>query len=156
MGKAARRVPAQWQHPKDENGRYLPLRDGTQYERRARAWDDEEKKWREGLRRDEITGPWKPIEVRFRSMTYAECNGPRPDPKNYTPQWSPSECTHWQYYEEVTDGTPISPVCGSAEELAHWLFEHDRGVTLDGKSLRPSTYREILAGILREPLAPIH
>ena len=88
-------------------------------------------------------------------MTYTECNGPRPDPKHYTPQWPASECTHWQYYEEVTNGTPISPVCSSAEELANWLFKHDPGLTLDDRSLRPSTYREILAGILQEPLAPL-
>lgn len=33
MGREVRRVPAEWQHPKDERGRYIPLFDGKDYER---------------------------------------------------------------------------------------------------------------------------
>ena len=32
--------------------------------------------------------------------------------------------THWQMYEDTTEGTPISPVCETPDELATWLFEN--------------------------------
>jgi hypothetical protein len=40
------------------------------------------------------------------------------------PMWSQSECTHWQMYEEITEGTPISPVFATPEELARWLSDN--------------------------------
>jgi hypothetical protein len=133
MGTAVRRVPSDWAHPKDEGGRYLPLRDGLDFERRARQWDEHAAKWQQGLRRDLDMDDWEPIKADLQAITYAEYEGPRPDPQEYTAQWPAAECTHWQMYEEVTDGTPISPVCASAEELARWMADHDanaRGGTL--------------------------
>lgn len=32
--------------------------------------------------------------------------------------------THWQMYEDTTEGTPISPVFDNPEDLATWLFEN--------------------------------
>jgi hypothetical protein len=64
---------------------------------------------------------------------------------------APSLCTHWQMYEEVTEGTPISPVCASPEELARWMADHDangRGGTL-------LSYSDWLALIRRTPLISI-
>lgn len=34
---------------------------------------------------------------------------------------SPPEGEGWQYWETVSDGSPISPVFGTAEQLSHWL-----------------------------------
>jgi hypothetical protein len=39
------------------------------------------------------------------------------------PQWTEAEATHFQMYENVTEGTPISPVMDSPEALAHWLAD---------------------------------
>lgn len=39
------------------------------------------------------------------------------------PTWPEAERTHLQMYETTTAGTPISPPCTSAKELAHWLAE---------------------------------
>lgn len=123
MARAVRRVPPDWIHPKDERGQHIPLYDG--YAQRTREWDQEAAKWQEGLRRSyEDPTEWAPIETDLRGMTYAEYATDRPDPRDYMPQWSASECTHWQMYEETTEGTPISPVCGSPEELARWLTDH--------------------------------
>ena len=47
------------------------------------------------------------------------------DPPHYNipvmPQWRDEERTHLQMYENTTEGTPISPVMETAEELAEWL-----------------------------------
>jgi hypothetical protein len=84
-------------------------------------------------------------------MAFAEYAGNRPDPNDYTPPWPAAQCTHWQYYDEVTAGTPISPVFGSPEDLASWMSIHDPGLTLIGKTSRPSTYEELLSEILQRP-----
>src|SRR6267154_2667531 len=117
MSLAVRRVPPDWVHPKDEDGYYRPLYDGADYERRAREWDQQAAKWQAGLRG--IYGATDSVstEAERRGLTYAEFECDRPDPKGYTPQWPASDCTHWQMYEEVTEGTPVSPVCDSPEAL---------------------------------------
>jgi hypothetical protein len=48
-----------------------------------------------------------------------------PDPAEYMPQWAPEECTHYQMYETCTEGSPISPVMGTPEELAQWLADNN-------------------------------
>lgn len=125
MGIAVRRVPSDWVHPKDENGRHVPLRNGLDFERRTREWDEGAAKWQQGLRKDLDTGDWVLIEAHLRGMAYTECAGSRPDPHEFTPPWPAHQCTHWQMYEEVTEGTPISPACVSPEELARWMADHE-------------------------------
>lgn len=151
MGRRARRVPAGWEHPKDDRGRYVPLRDGLKYPERVRAWDEGATKWREGLTASSAARIWEPIPAKYRGLTYAEFEGPRPEPDEYTPRRPPSECTHWQMYEEVSEGTPVSPVFDSAQELARWMAEHGGGSTLEGRSLRPSNYEDYLSEILDRP-----
>jgi hypothetical protein len=150
MGTAVRRVPSDWAHPRDESGRYLPLRDGLDFERQARQWDENAAKWQQGLRRAQDADDWEPIKGDLQAMTYSEYEGPRPDPREYTPPWPAAQCTHWQMYEEVTEGTPISPVCASPEGLARWMADYDtngRGGALN--------YWDWLAFIRRTPLISI-
>ena len=40
------------------------------------------------------------------------------------PDWPEAERTHYQMYESVTEGTPISPVMKSPETLARWLADN--------------------------------
>lgn len=40
----------------------------------------------------------------------------------YRPEWT-EEPTHFQVYEEVTEGTPLSPVFESEEELVEWVVD---------------------------------
>jgi hypothetical protein len=110
MTSVARRVPPDWIHPKDEHGHYVSLIDGATYERRTRDWDEEAAKWQLGLKRSYEANEWVPIEADIQGMTYVEYAGDRPVPSHYMPQWSASQCTHWQMYEEVTEGRPISPI----------------------------------------------
>jgi hypothetical protein len=148
MGMSVRRIPSDWAHPRDENGRYLPLRNGLDFERQARQWDENATKWRQDLRRDPDADDWEPIKGDLQVMTYSEYQGPRPDPQEYTPQWPAAQCTHWQMYEEVTEGTPISPVCASPEELARWMADHDA----NGRGVTQLNYSDWLAFIRRTPL----
>lgn len=41
----------------------------------------------------------------------------------------PLEGPGWQMWEAVTEGSPISPVCDSAESLAHWLADNKVGAS---------------------------
>jgi len=34
------------------------------------------------------------------------------------------DCSHYQMYETTTEGTPISPVMKTPEELAQWLVDN--------------------------------
>ncbi len=43
----------------------------------------------------------------------------------------PPEGEGWQLWETVSEGSPITPVCASADELAQWLF--DNGDPVHGK-----------------------
>jgi hypothetical protein len=62
------------------------------------------------------------------------------------PKWPASLCTHWQMYEGVTEGTPISPVCSSPEGLARWLADPGSNAFSDTRT----TYQEWLWLILQE------
>lgn len=88
MGREVRKVPSDWQHPKDSAGRYTPLYDQPFCNADADPDDDP------------------------------------PDPDYYRPDWPESERTHFQIYETVSEGTPLSPPCASLKELARWYAEH--------------------------------
>lgn len=124
MGRAVRRVPANWQHPTDENGNYVDLE--KNYIKRAAEWTQGAAKWDEGLvggYKDE----WLPIasEVRDKRIkTYEDWDGPKPNPDDYMPVWTEAEATHYMMYQNVSEGTPISPACKTPEALAHWLADH--------------------------------
>jgi hypothetical protein len=117
MSREVRRVPSDWQHPKDDRGHFIPLFRGDRYAQHVQDWEECANKWAAG---------WRPTYCvdEARTMSYAEWAGRRPDPANYMPDWPKRERTHWQMYEIVTEGTPISPVCESPEALARWLADN--------------------------------
>ncbi len=97
MSREVRRVPAGWEHPKNEKGCFVPLHESFPYS---------EEEIQEGLRDGWLSN----------------------EPPNYgcdvMPQWPEAERTHYQMYESVTEGTPISPVMESPEALARWLADN--------------------------------
>ena len=97
MSREVRRVPASWEHPKNEQGHHIPHQKHFSYNEEEIA---------EGLRDGWLDN----------------------SPPNYgcdvMPQWPESERTHYQMYESVTEGTPISPVMESPEALARWLADN--------------------------------
>jgi hypothetical protein len=100
MGREVRRVPATWEHPKDEQGRFIPMHQTyTDYT------DYTEGEIEEGLREGWLKG-----EPPFYGQAVM-------------PQWPEAERTHYQMYEDCTEGTPISPPMETPEALARWLAD---------------------------------
>jgi hypothetical protein len=97
MGRKVRRVPKHWQHPKTESGDYVPLL--SDYHAALKYYNENPE-----YHDDEYTCP---------------------DPADYMPLWGSWECTHYQMYETTTEGTPISPVMETPEELAQWLADNN-------------------------------
>lgn len=111
MGREVRRVPADWQHPKQSTPdwrtgrmveRYKPLHEGEKYAPTAAGFM--EKANAEGLQE---------------AIDYYGC----PDKENYMPDWPAEQRTHFMMYEDTSEGTPISPAFATPEELARWLAD---------------------------------
>jgi len=120
MGREVRRVPADWQHPKDDDGDFIPLLVGD-VEQLRREWDEGERKWAEGLV-SKYDGGWEPRPADCRC--YSDWAGRRPDPASYMPVFPDGTATHLMMYETTTEGTPISPALATPEELARWLVDN--------------------------------
>lgn len=127
MGRELRMVPKDWEHPKDTNNVYIPLFEGS-YKAKVSQWDKEAEMWGKGKQRkfdeDGDEDGWVDIEDKYKTMPYKDWNSKRPEEKDYMPDWNPEERTHLMMYESATEGTPISPVCETPEQLAHWLCNH--------------------------------
>jgi hypothetical protein len=124
MSREVRMVPASWEHPKNEQGHHIPLFDGS-FSKRAAEWDEGASRWDKGFVQDYTTDGWKPKDASHTDIaSFADWDGERPDEKDYMPDWSDTERTHYQMYESVTEGTPISPVMESPEALARWLADN--------------------------------
>jgi len=119
MGREVRHVPASWQHPKNKQGQYIPMLKHLVYNARE---------IKEGLRDGWLK------------------NEPPNYGLNIMPQWPDEERTHLQMYENTSEGTPISPVTATAEELARWLS--DNNASSFGEMT--ATYEQWLAMIHRE------
>jgi hypothetical protein len=134
MGREVRRVPANWQHPKRSDGKYIPLLDA--FNEVAMEWDKDYENWSKH-------------NPGAKDFAYEEYIGPKPQKENYLPDWPENLRTYYQMYEAVTEGTPISPVMKSPEELAHWLADN-RASAMGGT---PATYWQWL-GMIKIGSAP--
>jgi hypothetical protein len=121
MGREIRMVPPNWEHPKRE--RYDPLqgqyvsgyqpkynRDFATY---MREWFAEWSKWEDGYRPAGILD----------CETYCEAEGPPPDPDYYLHGVKPEDCTWFQVYETVSEGTPVTPPFATKAELVDYLTQ---------------------------------
>lgn len=128
MGREVRRVPASWEHPKvwqhGQHG-FKPLFGGS-FGQRLAEWDEEEAQWQAGYMRSfRPEGQrWMPKDPEYAETPFDEWSGPRPKAEDYMPDWPEAERTHWQMYEDCSEGTPISPVMESPEKLARWLADN--------------------------------
>lgn len=125
MGREARRVPKNWKHPKNYVSDLKPLHDN--FTKRLRDWNEGYKKWQQGLYHSYAKDKpeWEPISDKYKDMSYEEYNSERPQQEDYMPDWSDEERTHYQMYETTSEGTPISPVFATPEELATWLVDNN-------------------------------
>lgn len=91
MGREIRRVPHDWEHPKNEKGKYIPLHD-KDLETAKKLYNPEE-----------YDG--EPMcEETYRSR-----------------KWCEEEAKCFQVYETVSEGTPITPVFDNTEDLISYL-----------------------------------
>jgi hypothetical protein len=135
-------VPANWEHPKDKGGDYIPLLGGNFKEDVAR-WDEEARQWDKGFHRSYGgDNKWEPKTADM-TGTFTDWGRERPEEKDYMPDWPEAERTHYQTYESVTEGTPISPVMESLEALARWLA--DNNVSVSDFAGMGATYEELLS-----------
>lgn len=118
MGREIRRVPIGWEHPRGGNSSYRPLYD-RDYDAEAAEWLEGCRQWEEWRHPDQLEGRGKA------SKYYWEYYGPPPDEEYYRCaangtefRGPPDGC---QVYETVTEGTPVSPVFASPEEMVEWL-----------------------------------
>lgn len=150
MGREVRRVPADWQHPKNDSGRYIPLHGRGSFASEDAEWSEGWQKWQEGLCRNYGDGErWKPIDPEDRHMRYTDYAGHRPSPDDYMPGWPDEQRTHLMMYEDTSEGTPISPAFETPEELARWLA--DNGASAFGGDT--ATYEQWL-GVCQGGWAP--
>ena len=111
MGREIRRVPKNWQHPKDQRGEYRPMYDQTFAAAAA--------KWKAGFAEWEA----KTHECYQEGYEFWDYYDHPPDPEYYRPEFN-DEATHYQIYETVSEGTPVSPVFATKEEMLKWLIAH--------------------------------
>jgi len=119
MGREVRRVPADWVHPKRDDGQYQSMH-GISFKEAALKWKAGFVAWEDGhnICFDRARGPDDTGE-------YWEYAGDPPDRAYYRPEWPEETRTHLQMYEATSEGTPISPVMKTPEELAHWLVDNN-------------------------------
>lgn len=140
MGREARRVPLGWEHPKENDGYYKPLHDGCKLNAAMESWDKGLILWLNGERAGYQDGERVTVaideDLAQTREGFEEWDGQRPNPDDYMPVFTEEEAVGWQMYETCSEGTPISPVMKSPEDLADWLFENKADAFADMTATR--------------------
>lgn len=122
MSREIRRVPKNWQHPE---GKSLY---GDGFNAALAEWLLGSQQWDLGMIRDYSDFPEVKWEPKGRTAagcdSYKEWSGDQPAPADYMPDWPEAERTHFQMYETCSEGSPISPVLASPEEVARWCADN--------------------------------
>jgi len=113
MSVEVRRVPPGWEHPKDDDGKYLPMLD-VDYETAGQGWVEELMDWEQGTHPARAKAEW--AECRF----FWEYAG-RPLERDMCRPKFDAEPTCYQLYEVTSMGTPISPVFATYGEVGWYL-----------------------------------
>ncbi|MFA6526491.1 MAG: hypothetical protein WCT26_03735 [Candidatus Buchananbacteria bacterium] len=115
-------VPANWEHPRDTEGNYIPLL--SDFKDCNELYNKQIEQWKNGFYFCFIENNWK-LRGTDQTVTFEDYCGARPEEHDYMPDWAETDRTHYQMYETTTEGTPISPVIETAEGLAHWLADNN-------------------------------
>lgn len=122
MGREIRKVPANWEHPKKDDGKYHPMYN-EYYGDALAEWLNDHNQWEAGTHPDLIDNSARKEEYPF----YAMWGGNPPDVEYYqTKKYSDEDLTHIQLYEDTSEGTPLSPVfkADEFEKLCEWAAEN--------------------------------
>ncbi len=118
MGREIRRVPSGWKHPRNERG-FIPMY--GPFDDALARWEEEKLQWEAGTHRIQQklganAKKWK-YEDEFQQPVLGD--GPNPPRGSHSP-FSASEATYYQVYEDETEGTPVSPVLSTLDEVIEW------------------------------------
>jgi hypothetical protein len=125
MGREIRRVPLNWEHPKEEKYNYqtsqyedsfIPMHDEN-YNVAAKAWIEKFELWKEGKHPQQL-------EPDNQYAYVWDYEGDPPSKRYYLPDWPENEQLGYRLYETVSEGTPVSPAFASLDELAEYLAEY--------------------------------
>lgn len=117
MSREIRRVPKEWEHPTDDRGHHIPMYDHD-VETKSKEWFEGWEQWRQGIHKYQIKYPENnPPDY----SAYIDYAGRSPNPETCRPAFT-SEPTCYQIYETVSEGTPVSPVFESEDEMESWLI----------------------------------
>jgi len=127
MGREIRRVPPNWEHPKENvynyrgapEERYIPLYNSS-YIESLNDWIKEHTEWENGTHKTLVEEP----EYKENYPHYASYGGNPPSIESYRPEWKSEEMTWYQVYETVSEGTPVTPPFETKEELVNYLVEN--------------------------------
>ena len=114
MGREIRRVPPNWEHPKNDKGDYQPMFDQT-YKEAADEWVRNLMLWEAGEHPDR-----KEASCRY----YWDWEDMPPDQEYYLPETS-EEKTWYQVYETVSEGTPVTLPFRTKKEIVEALVHGD-------------------------------
>jgi hypothetical protein len=132
MGREIRRVPPDWQHPREHpSNDYIPLYDSS-YDEAAQIWITQFLAWEQPNNQDRLQTETECGE----HVYFWDWAGPPPNPNSYRPHWTPQQCSSYQIYETISEGTPISPVLHTTQELKNWLTNDGHGMGLGGTTYR--------------------
>jgi hypothetical protein len=144
MGREIRRVPADWDHPRQQcphspwaggcseakqSGQcFRPLYDES-FESAAAEWKEGYAKWESGDDPDRAENP---------DDEFWEWHGAPPNREYYRPDWPEESAIHYQVYETVSEGTPVTPHFATRVELIDYLVSHgdywDQSRTREGRA----------------------
>ena len=136
MGRELRRVSEGWEHPRDPNGSYRPMHDES-FDEAVDEYFGEYHLWLKGeaqYQRDSERTP----------QAFVRYYGGSPDEEYCRPNWPDEERTHFQVYETVSEGTPVSPVLPSKEAVIEWWV--NEGDSFSGRLSREAAERWVEAG----------
>lgn len=143
MGREIRKVPANWQHPKNDIGRYTPLFDQN-LEEAVEEWNKGRDLWDKGMH--EAQTREKPTSCE----SYEEWAGSEPTAEAYR-QYEDEDCIWFQVYETVSKGTPVTPAFPTMQEVEDWLVEHGE---LEGTKYNRKFSRSAAHAFCRDGYAP--
>lgn len=112
MGREIRKVKPDWHHPKNELGHDQPMYDHS-FTQAATDWTNGIIEWVKKY----------PTGFDDKGNAYWEWNDDPPsDREYYRPEWTEGSAIAYQIYETVTEGTPVSPVFQTVDDMRAWLL----------------------------------
>ena len=118
MSREIRPVALDWEHPRelgtysDGSPRYRPLHSREDLRNHLADQAEHPEDWEEGI-----------------------------DPADYMPELPEGTRYGWQMYETVSEGSPVSPVFATKDELAEWLSSR----AAESERVSPAAARQFVA-----------